>query len=106
VPTELAEHLVFLALSEPMKPPALAVGRSHHHSGWTIPGNQRGYVPRPARVRAVGRAATHTESRLWGAVLVGGWSARGFSLICLSISTIFLYYRYLRISGEIELTGE
>jgi len=25
VPTELAEHLVFLALSEPMKPPALAV---------------------------------------------------------------------------------
>jgi hypothetical protein len=29
VPTELAEHLVFLALSEPMKPPALAVGRSH-----------------------------------------------------------------------------
>ena len=29
MPTELAEHLVFLALSEPMKPPALAVGRSH-----------------------------------------------------------------------------
>ena len=24
MPTELAEHLVFLALSEPMKPPALA----------------------------------------------------------------------------------
>ena len=62
MPTELAEHLVFLALSEPMKPPALAVGRSHSRifrstkepfrgGKWALNGDAP-WAPRMPRLRA------------------------------------------------------
>src|SRR5712691_4963996 len=59
----------------------------HHHSGWTIPGNQRGYVPRPARVRAVGCRTTHTQITFCGAVEAGGGCDRRFGLTRLLTDT-------------------